>query len=138
MNSSNAHDPHGPDPSDDLTGLDILLVEDSRSVGEAMKILLLPLGADVAGPAATTAEAERLLASHAPDVALVDFHLREGELSDGLIARLLDRGIPVIVTSGSMIEPMPPVKATTFLEKPFSESHLIATLRPLVAQKAAR
>ena len=27
------------------------------------------------GPAATTAEAERLLSEHAPDVALVDFHL---------------------------------------------------------------
>ena len=33
-------------------------------------------GAEVVGPAATTTEAERLLSEHAPDVALVDFHLR--------------------------------------------------------------
>ena len=45
------------------------------------------LGADVVGPAATTAEAERLLSEHAPDVALVDFYLRAGELSYGLITR---------------------------------------------------
>jgi CheY-like chemotaxis protein len=138
MTSWNAHDPPGCDPSDDLKGLDILLVEDSWSVGEAIRSLLLSLGADVAGPAATTAEAERLLSEHAPDVALVDFHLRGGELSDRLIARLRGEGIPVILTSGSEIDPLAPVKLVTVLEKPFSEAHLLATLRPLIAQKAAR
>jgi CheY-like chemotaxis protein len=74
--------------------LEILLVEDSWSVGEAMKDLLELLGADVVGPAATTAEAERLFSEHTPDVALVDFHLRGGELSYSLIARLHERGVP--------------------------------------------
>jgi CheY-like chemotaxis protein len=137
MTSSNDHDPPGTDPSFDLKGLAILLVEDSWSVGEAMKSLLSSLGAEVAGPAATTAEAELLLAKHAPDVALVDFHLRGGELSSGLIARLRDQGIPVVVTSGSAIDPLPPVKAATILEKPFSEAHLLAILRPLIARKKA-
>jgi hypothetical protein len=41
-------------------GLEILLVEDSWSVGEAMKDLLELLGAVVARRAATMAEAERL------------------------------------------------------------------------------
>ena len=78
MTPSNTHDPAGAGSSDDLTGLEILLVEDSWSVGEAMKDQLELLGADVVGPAATTADAERLLSEHAPDVALVDFHLRGG------------------------------------------------------------
>ena len=73
MTSSNTHDPDGPGSSDDLRGLEILLVEDSWSVGEAMKDLLELLGAVVVGPAATTAEAEHLFAAHAPNVALVDF-----------------------------------------------------------------
>ena len=101
MTSSNTRDPAGAGSSDDLKGLEILLVEDSRSVGEAMKDLLELLGAVVVGPAATTAEAERLLSEHAPDAALVDFHLRGGELSYSLIARLHEQGVPVILVSGS-------------------------------------
>ena len=96
MTSSNAHDPHEADSSAPLKGLDILLVEDSRDVGGAIKDILESLGADVVGPAATTAEAERLLFEHAPDVALVDFHLRGGDVSSDLIARLHDQGVPVI------------------------------------------
>ena len=73
---------------DDLTGLDALLVEDSWDVGQAVKALLELCGATVAGPAATIADAEVLLACHLPDVAIVDLHLRGGERSDSLIARL--------------------------------------------------
>jgi hypothetical protein len=69
MTSSNTHDPTGAGLSDDLSGLEILFVEDSGVAGEAMKDLLELLGADVVGPAATTAEAERLLLEHAPHVA---------------------------------------------------------------------
>ena len=56
-----------------------------------MKDLLELLGAEVAGPAATMAEADHLLSANTPDVALVDFHLRDGELSTGLIARLHEK-----------------------------------------------
>ncbi len=136
MTSSNTHDPDGPGSSDDLMGLEILLVEDSCVVGEAVKDLLELLGADVVGPAASAAEAERLLSEHSPDVALVDFHLRGGELSYGLIARLHEQGAPVIMVSGSSESPSRlPVGAATVLEKPFSEAQLLASLRPLLTQK---
>ena len=117
MTSSNTHGPDGAGSSDDLRGLEILLVEDSWVVGKAMKDLLELLGAVVVGPAATTAEAERLLSEHAPDVALVDFHLRGGELSYSLIARLHEQGVPVILVSGSS-ESLSglPVEAATILE----------------------
>jgi DNA-binding response OmpR family regulator len=137
MTPPNPLDPAEAGSSDDLTGLDILLVEDSREVGAAMKGLLELLGATVAGPAATTAEAERLLSERAPDVALVDFHLRGRELSSDLIARLNDHGVPVIMISGSTESPqLLPVKTATILEKPVSEAQLLASLRPLLAQKA--
>ena len=71
-----------------MAGLSVLFVEDSLAVGEAVKQLLELLGASVAGPAVTTAAAESLLAQRLPDVALLDFHLRGGERSDGLIAQL--------------------------------------------------
>jgi len=56
MTSSDAHDRSEADALD-LQGVHILLVEDSWHLGVAMKRLLELLGADVAGPAATTAEA---------------------------------------------------------------------------------
>jgi CheY-like chemotaxis protein len=137
MTSPNTHDPTGAGLPDDLSGLEILLVEDSWVAGEAMKDLLELLGAHVLGPAATTAEAERLLSEHAPDVALVDFHLRGGELSYGLIARLHKQGVPVILVSGSSESLSPlPVEAATILEKPFGEAQLLASLRPLLVQKS--
>jgi DNA-binding response OmpR family regulator len=88
-------------------GLEILLVEDSQSVGDPLKQHLELLGANVTGPAATTAEATKLMTERLPNVALLDFHLR-GEDSSGLIARLRGEGVPVIVLSGSF-EFSPPV-----------------------------
>jgi DNA-binding response OmpR family regulator len=134
MTLLHAHDPPETRLSDDLKGLDILLVEDSRSVGEAMKSFLQLLGADVAGPAANTAEAERLLSERTPDVALVDFHLRGGELAYDLIARLHDKGVPVIVASGSGMPELPVVKVAAILQKPVGEAQLLATLRPFIAR----
>ena len=95
----NDHQPPSAGSLDDLKGLDVLLVEDSRDVGNALKVHLELLGAKVAGPATTMVEAERLLHEHLPDATLVDFHLRDGERSDGLIARLHEQGVPVIVLS---------------------------------------
>jgi DNA-binding NtrC family response regulator len=136
MPSSNAHDPSEADTLD-MTGVLVLLVEDSWHLGLAMKNLLRLLGAEVAGPAATTAEAERLIAERVPDVALVDFNLRDNERADGLIDRLHDRGVPIIVTSGYAVFPMAPEKVAAILQKPISESQLLAALRPAVAKKAA-
>lgn len=124
--------------SDDLKGLRILVVEDSWLIGKAMQDLLELKGADVAGPAATTAEAERLLSERAPDVAIVDFNLREGERASGLIDRLHDQGVRVIVISGYTVLPVPPEKVAAMLQKPLSDAHLLSCLRPFVAQKAAR
>ena len=137
MASPDDHQPPGAGSSDELKGLDILLVEDSRDVGEAVKKHLQLLGANVAGPAATMAEAEDLLAEHQPDVALVDFHLRGGEQSYGLIARLHEQGVPVIMLSGSFeFPPLPSLEGAIFLEKPISEAQLLAHLGPLIAKKA--
>jgi DNA-binding response OmpR family regulator len=139
MQATHHHQPTGAGSSDDLQGLDILLVEDSRDVGEAVKTLLELCGARVDGPATNTAEAESLLAAHRPDVALVDFHLRGGEHSYGLITLLKAQGVPVIVLSGSFeISPLPSLQGTTILEKPVGEAELLAQLSPFIVKKAAQ
>jgi DNA-binding NarL/FixJ family response regulator len=122
----------------DLKGVRVLLVEDAWHLGVAMKKLLGALGADVAGPAATAAEGERLLVEHAPDVALVDFHLRDGERADGLIDLLHDRGVHVVVTSGYSVVPLAPEKVAAILKKPVTQSQLLAALRPVVAKKSTQ
>ncbi len=135
MNESNADDAPGAEGSD-LKGLRVLLVEDSWHLGVALKELLRAWGADVAGPVATTAEAERLISEYAPDVAVVDINLRGGERAYGLIDRLHDQRIRVVVTSG--YTDLPPGKAAAILQKPISEAQLLASLRPMTEDKAAR
>jgi DNA-binding response OmpR family regulator len=133
---SEDREPPGPGLSDDLQGLEVLLVEDSRDVADALKSLLELLGANVTGPATTTAEAEKLMVKSLPDAALVDFHLRAGEQSSDLIATLRQRGVHVIALSGSFEFPPPASMAgAVMLEKPVSEAQLLARLSP-IAKKA--
>src|SRR5215470_14292881 len=118
-----------------LKGVHILLVEDAWHVGEALKEVLVSLGAEVAGPAATIAEAECLLSERTPDVALVDIYLRDGELADGLIDRLNDQDVSVVVISSYEALPALAKKVAGFLRKPFTSPQLLATMRPVIAQQ---
>jgi CheY-like chemotaxis protein len=102
----NLDQPPGAGSSGDLTGLHILLVEDSPDIGDLVKTFLELEGTIVAGPATTAEEARKLMAERRPHVALVDFHLRDGN-AYGLIARLRELGVPVIMISGSIEFPVP-------------------------------
>ena len=128
----------GTNTPGNLRGLHVLLVEDSWQVGEAIKGLLQSLGATVAGPAATVAEADRLLSEGTPDAALVDFCLRGGEQANGLIDQLIERGVRVIVISGYEVLPVATAQTVAILKKPFTDAQLLAALEPAVARKASR
>jgi DNA-binding NtrC family response regulator len=124
------------DAAPDLNGVRILLVEDCWHVGSAVKSLLQACGAGVAGPAATTAAAERLVSEQTPDIALVDLSLRGGERADVLIDQLHDRGVPVIVITGYAA--LAPGKAAVVLQKPIDEAQLLECLRLVTVQKSLR
>jgi DNA-binding NtrC family response regulator len=96
------------------------------------------LGADVAGPAATIADAERLVAEHTPDVAIVDVNLRDGERSNDLIDRLHAQHIPVVIVTGYTAVSLPSGKAEAVLQKPVGVETLLAILRPILARKWGR
>ncbi len=131
-----ANDRAAPDGgSGNLSGIRILVVEDSWHIGTALKSLLRALEAEVLGPVATAAEAERLISEQMPDASIVDFNLRGGELAIGLIDKLNELGIRVIVISGYASVPIAPGKAAAILQKPLVESQLLAALRPLADQK---
>ena len=130
MTSSNRYD---PPTAESLVGLRILVVEDSWHIAKAMTRLLKTLGADLAEPVATTADAKRLIAERLPDVALVDFNLRDGELAYDLIDCLRDQGVSVIVITGYEVIPLAPGKADAILQKPVSQAQLVATLRQVLS-----
>lgn len=130
MNSANAYDPFAAGPSE-LAGIRVLIVEDSWDVGTGLKMLLETWGADPVGPAATMNDARRLVSERAPDVALVDINLRNGELSYELIDWLHARGIRIIVISGYPDVSLAKDKATAILPKPMRQDLLLASLRSI-------
>jgi DNA-binding NtrC family response regulator len=119
--------------SSELKDARILLVEDSWHVGSAIKRLLRAMGADVAGPAATIADAELLVAEGTPDVAIVDINLRNGERANTLIDQLEEQHIPVVVITGYTAVSLPKVEA--ILQKPVSVETFLAILRPIIARQ---
>ena len=137
MTGSSSHEPLGA-RLEELKGLSILLVEDSWHVGKAMKGLLRVLGAEVVGPAATAADAERFVAERTPDVAIVDVNLRHGETSSNLIDRLLEQRIPVIIVTGYAAVSLPTRNVEAILEKPVSKQRLLENLRPIIARRLGR
>ena len=111
----------------DLRGVRVLVVEDTWLVAKALKTALEGLGMVVAGPASNTADADRLVAEETPDLAVVDVNLK-GEMAYGLIDRMHDRGVRVVVVSGYAVLPSSAKKAAAILQKPFSGAELQATL----------
>ena len=112
-----------------LKGMRILVVEDSWQVAIALKRLLQTLGAEVVGPVACTADAERAISELLPDTAIVDINLRAGERAYGLIDQLLDRGVRVVVTSGYSNLSNLPAKVAGILRKPVEAAQLLAVLQ---------
>jgi len=96
------------------------------------------LGADVAGPAATSVDAERLVAERTPDVAIVDINLRDGERANHLIDRLHEQRIPIVVITGYTAVALPPGKVEAILQKPVSEEKFLAILCPIIARQKER
>jgi CheY-like chemotaxis protein len=136
MPSTNTGNPPEAEPAG-LHGLSVLIVEDSWQVGTAIKNLLRSWGAEVIGPVATPTDAMRLVAERVPDAALVDVHLRDGELAYSLIDRLHEQGIRVVVTTG-YAEISRSTKAAAVLRKPVDEERLLAILRPVAGAKDRR
>jgi DNA-binding response OmpR family regulator len=131
---SSSDEPSGSESHlSELKGVSVLVVEDTWPVAKALKGALEQLGMHVIGPTATTADARRLVASHAPIVALVDVNLKQ-EMAGDLIDELYERGIRVIIVSGYAVPPVSMEKAAAFVQKPFNGKELVAALRAAVGR----
>ena len=110
-----------------LRGLRVLIVEDSWHIASTVESLLEQVGMVIVGAAASASDAERLAHERAPKMAVVDIKLRDG-MADGLIDRLHDLGVGVVVVTGFAPTSTPFVKAAAILQKPFSAGELLAAL----------
>jgi len=110
-----------------LRGLRVLIVEDSWHIASTVESVLERVGMVIVGAAPTAGDAERFAHEGGPKLAVVDIKLRDG-LAYGLIDRLHDLGIPVVVVTGFGTFSMPLVKAVAILQKPFRADELVAAL----------
>lgn len=86
----------------------------------------------VVGPTATTAQARDLAAAQRPKLAIIDINLKH-ETSYDLIDELREQGVRIIVISGYAEPTVSRNSVTAILQKPFSGSDLITTMKRVVA-----
>ena len=108
----------------------ILIVEDEAVTALDLELLVGQFGHDIAGTAATRAEALALVGRDPPDVALVDINLRDGATGPQIAEELARRfGTAIVfVTANRDLTPEFQRLARAVLHKPIRESDLGAVL----------
>jgi DNA-binding response OmpR family regulator len=110
----------------------ILLVEDDALLAMDVEITLKAAGYRVIGPAATTAEAMRLLHKEPPDLAVLDLNLGT-EMSFPLFDHLVQIGAPFIILTGHSADVVPLRHAQrVLLQKPYSAQVLLQNIQALL------
>ncbi len=106
----------------------VLVVEDEPLIALDIESVLQAEGLPV-DYCASREEALKLIASQAPLVALLDFHLNDGEATD-IAAELKARNVPVIFCSGVHKSDIPlEFREATWLFKPFTDQQLVDVVR---------
>ena len=116
--------------------LRVLLAEDELLVAMDIEATLHAFGCEVVGPVATVAEVERLADSADLDGAVLDVNLR-GEQVFRALPRLLERGLPVLLSSGYEELTLFPdeFRQLPVLVKPYEGSQLAARLTELFGSR---
>jgi PAS domain S-box-containing protein len=115
-------------------GKKILVIEDETLVAMEIESQLVEAGHEVVGPAMTNADARRLIAEAAFDVALVDGNL-DGHPAYEIAADLAGRKIPFAFATGYGREGLPSAfQNVPVLSKPFSGDRLLHVVRILLAE----
>lgn len=117
-----------------LEGKRILIVEEEPITGMIEEEVLVGLGCDVIGPVQTYDEGKSLLVEAAIDAALVDGTIN-GIAAHEIAEELKRKNIPfAIITAHALFTDRrqePPFNEAIFLQRPFKNEELIATVKAL-------
>jgi DNA-binding response OmpR family regulator len=116
-----------------------LIAEDQALIGMALEAYLQDVGIDVAGPFPSCARALSWADVHTPELAILDFRLKDGSCAD-LAKTLLARGVPVIVYSGlpRSADERGELHDASWLEKPADRPTLLKLALDLAPSLACR
>ncbi len=107
-----------------LEGCRILVVEDEFLIAMEVEDVLLALGAEIVGPFGRLGPALRAVEREDLDGAVLDVRL-DGETSEQIVAVLVSRGVPIVLTTGCDIDQLPAnLRHLPRLPKPFDERAL--------------
>jgi CheY-like chemotaxis protein len=121
-----------------MTGARVLVVEDESLLAETLCDLMQDAGCEPVGPAATVAEALRLIDQGRIDVALLDIRLKR-ETSFPVAHALRSRGIPwLFLTSYAQHQLPDDLGDAILVEKPFSPPALVELVRRLARERPRR
>ena len=99
----------------------ILLVEDEPLIAMMLEDYLDVLGKEVAGTADSVADALAQIEASAPEAAILDLNLRDGEKSTPIAEALAARDIPFVFATGSGDDGVDPrFRDRPRLSKPFT------------------
>lgn len=107
--------------------MNILIVEDEFLVAVTLEDILISQGHDVVGIAADSARAAEVATN--VDLAFVDLNLRDGLTGPDVAAKLAEKGARIVyVTANPAQIGVAPHGAVGYLEKPFGENAILATV----------
>lgn len=112
----------------------VFLAEDHYTIALALTEVLVDLGYTVVGQACTAESALGMAAEIEADVAILDINMGDG-WSYSAAQRLLERGIPVVFTSGYDVPPEMPrdLCDVPLLLKPVTDIDIKRTLRAVAS-----
>jgi DNA-binding response OmpR family regulator len=122
-------------PTSPAAGKRILVAEDEALISVLLSGDLRDEGYRIAGPFGRADEALAWLADQTPDLAIVDYMLRDGSCT-ALTRTLRERGVPFVIFSGYPRGPDTPDEFgdVPWFEKPASLDDLLAALADLSAR----
>jgi chemotaxis family two-component system sensor kinase Cph1 len=112
-----------------------LVAEDSAHILFSLEMLLEQSGIEIVGASATVAGMLKLVETVAADVAILDVNLN-GELVFPVADLLIERGVPVIFTTGYAPEKLFPPRflGLPALQKPYDPDEFLDLVEEALAQ----
>jgi two-component SAPR family response regulator len=106
-----------------LKGKRILVVEDEALIAVMVEDMLIEMGGEVVGPAATIDEALDLARTELLHVAVLDVNVR-GQRIDPVAEALIERGVPVLFATGYGEVKLASGLQATVIDKPYTQDKL--------------